>query len=218
MTESFADATAVARREAIGDDTAPVIFDSAVKPGWDIGGNANGGYLLAIAGRAMAETVGRPPLTITAHYLKPAPAGPCEVEVDDRAGRSSDGDRDGDHADGRHRDPAAARNVRRSDARRPGVQPRGPDRSAELRGFGDAAAPHGGPAAGHLRAPARADAPERCAGSARVSRPATARWPGGSPSPTTSRSTRSRCSSSPMRSRRPCSTPSCRWRGCRRSS
>ena len=87
MTESFADATAVVRRES-SSDGAPVVFDSAVKPGWDIGGNANGGYLLAIAGRAMSEVVGKPPLTLTAHYLKPAPAGPCEVEVTTiRAGR-----------------------------------------------------------------------------------------------------------------------------------
>ena len=49
--------------------------------GWDIGGNANGGYVLAIAGRAMADATGRPPLTVTAHYLAPAPAGPCEVVV-----------------------------------------------------------------------------------------------------------------------------------------
>lgn len=63
-------------------------FDADVRPGWDIGGNANGGYLLAIAGRAMAEVVGRPPLTVTAHYLAPAPDGPCTVEVDPvRVGR-----------------------------------------------------------------------------------------------------------------------------------
>lgn len=36
-------------------------FEAEIRPGWDIGGNANGGYLLAIAGRAMAEAVGRPP-------------------------------------------------------------------------------------------------------------------------------------------------------------
>src|SRR5690606_18815950 len=56
-------------------------FAAEVKPGWDIGGNANGGYLMAIAGRAMAEAVGRPPVTLTAHYLRPAPAGPCELDV-----------------------------------------------------------------------------------------------------------------------------------------
>ena len=56
-------------------------FSALVHEGWDIGGNANGGYLLAIAGRAMAETVGRPPVTLTAHYLRPAPSGPCSVDV-----------------------------------------------------------------------------------------------------------------------------------------
>jgi len=63
-------------------------FAAAVHDGWDIGGHANGGYLLALAGRAMAEAVGRPPLTITTHYLRPAPAGPCEIDVTTvRAGR-----------------------------------------------------------------------------------------------------------------------------------
>lgn len=63
-------------------------FSGLVNEGWDIGGNANGGYLLAIAGRAMAETVGRPPVTLTAHYLRPASAGPCSVDVSVvRAGR-----------------------------------------------------------------------------------------------------------------------------------
>jgi acyl-CoA thioesterase len=56
-------------------------FRADVADGWDIGGNANGGYLIAIAARAMAETAERPPLTITGHYLRPAPAGPCEIET-----------------------------------------------------------------------------------------------------------------------------------------
>ncbi len=63
-------------------------YTATVQPGWDIGGNANGGYLLAIAGRAMADAVGRPPLTITAHFLAPAPAGDCTIDVEVvRAGR-----------------------------------------------------------------------------------------------------------------------------------
>jgi len=70
----FTDATAV---RPIGEGR----FAANVHEGWDIGGNANGGYLLAIATRAMAEVVGRPPLTVTAHYLRPAPAGPCEIDV-----------------------------------------------------------------------------------------------------------------------------------------
>ena len=69
-------------------DTGEGQFDALIHDGWDIGGNANGGYLLAIAGRAMSEAVGRPPLTITAHYLAPAPAGPCRVVVETvRSGR-----------------------------------------------------------------------------------------------------------------------------------
>jgi len=78
MTGIFAEATAVTRT-ALSEGSGR--FDAEVKPGWDIGGNANGGYLMAIAGRAMAETVGRPPLSVTAHYLRPGPAGPCVVET-----------------------------------------------------------------------------------------------------------------------------------------
>ena len=70
--------TATERPEAGAEVTR---YAAEVTPGWDIGGNANGGYLMAIAGRAMAEAVGRPPLTLTAHYLRPAPAGPCDIEV-----------------------------------------------------------------------------------------------------------------------------------------
>lgn len=46
-------------------------------------GNANGGYLLAMMGRAMQQHSGRrDPFTVTAHYLAPAPAGSLEIEVD----------------------------------------------------------------------------------------------------------------------------------------
>lgn len=51
--------------------------------GWDIGGNANGGYLLALAVRAMAEASGRPhPVTVTAHYLAPGRPGPVLASTD----------------------------------------------------------------------------------------------------------------------------------------
>ena len=57
-------------------------FDAAIAPGWDIGGNANGGYLLALAGRAMAAAAGRPdPVTVTAHYLAPGKPGPVHVDT-----------------------------------------------------------------------------------------------------------------------------------------
>jgi hypothetical protein len=57
-------------------------YDADIATGWDIGGNANGGYLLAIAGRAMAAAAGRPdPVTITAHYLSPGKPGPVHVDT-----------------------------------------------------------------------------------------------------------------------------------------
>lgn len=71
---SFATDTVVAAR---GDGC----FDTAVRPGWDIAGNANGGYLLALAARAMAAHCGRPdPVTITAHYLSPGKVGDATVQ------------------------------------------------------------------------------------------------------------------------------------------
>lgn len=75
MAQGFRQATAVERRH---DGR----YAAEVHDGWDIGGHANGGYVLALAGRAMADAAGRPPLTITAHYLAPAPPGPCEIHVE----------------------------------------------------------------------------------------------------------------------------------------
>jgi acyl-CoA thioesterase len=58
------------------------VYASAICRNWDIGGKANGGYLLAIAARAMAAEIGRPdPVTITAHYLSPGSVGDVEVQV-----------------------------------------------------------------------------------------------------------------------------------------
>jgi acyl-CoA thioesterase len=76
------DASAVQRT---GEGT----WTGAIEPGWDIAGNANGGYLLTIAARAVAEAAGRPdPTTVTAHFL--APGQPGGVSIDAavvRAGR-----------------------------------------------------------------------------------------------------------------------------------
>ena len=90
MTGRFAADTAVSRRSTQTDGTGieTTTYTSDVKAGWDIGGNANGGYLMSIAGRAMADHLGRPPVTLTAHYLRPAAHGPCEVIVSTvRSGR-----------------------------------------------------------------------------------------------------------------------------------
>jgi acyl-CoA thioesterase len=78
----LADATAV---ERTGEGT----WQGAIEPGWDIGGNANGGYLLAIAGRTLAEATGRPdPTTVTGHFLAPGAPGPVTFDAGVvRAGR-----------------------------------------------------------------------------------------------------------------------------------
>ena len=58
-------------------------WSAEVSPRWNIGNNPNGGYLLALAVRAMQEASGRPdPLSTTAHYLSPPLAGPVTIEVD----------------------------------------------------------------------------------------------------------------------------------------
>jgi acyl-CoA thioesterase len=73
---TFASATAVTAR---GDGT----FTAEIAEGWEIAGNANGGYLLAIAARAVTVATGRPdPVTITGHFLAPGTRGPATVAVD----------------------------------------------------------------------------------------------------------------------------------------
>lgn len=55
---------------------------AAIRPGWDIGGRANGGYLLALAGRAGLLATGRPhPLAVSAHFLHAPEPGPVEAVI-----------------------------------------------------------------------------------------------------------------------------------------
>lgn len=57
-------------------------FSATIAPGWDIAGNANGGYLLAIAARAGSEAAGgRIPVSITAHFLAPGRPGPVSIDT-----------------------------------------------------------------------------------------------------------------------------------------
>lgn len=50
--------------------------------GWDINGNANGGYLMALAARGLRQVAGRPdPISVTAHYLSPGKAGPAQLDA-----------------------------------------------------------------------------------------------------------------------------------------
>lgn len=80
---SFAEATAVSRR-------GPHLYTAIIHDGWDILGVANGGYLMAIAGRAMAtEAGGRKLVSVTGHFMNPGSAGPVDIAVDTlKAGRT----------------------------------------------------------------------------------------------------------------------------------
>jgi acyl-CoA thioesterase len=50
--------------------------------GWRVGEVLNGGYLLAVAGRALVEALPHPdPLTVTGYFLAPTGLGPVECEV-----------------------------------------------------------------------------------------------------------------------------------------
>jgi hypothetical protein len=65
------------------DDATRVSLDGSceVHDGWDIGGNANGGYLLALGASGLRALAGRPdPVSITAHFLAPGRPGPAQVE------------------------------------------------------------------------------------------------------------------------------------------
>ena len=59
------------------------LYESTVEDRWDINGNANGGYLLALVANAMRAESGRAhPLSVSMHYLSPAPAGPAQSMVE----------------------------------------------------------------------------------------------------------------------------------------
>lgn len=82
-TSEFDRDTALRSRE-------PGVFDARISPGWGIVGAINGGYLKAILGRALTETLPHPdPLTVTAHFLSPTRPGPAVVRTETvRAGKS----------------------------------------------------------------------------------------------------------------------------------
>ena len=75
--ELFEKETAV---EAVGDN----LYRGELHEGWRVGAVPNGGYVLAIAGRALREVLPhKDPLTVNAFYLAPTVLGPvdCQVEV-----------------------------------------------------------------------------------------------------------------------------------------
>ena len=88
LIHEFDRATEIRRATLVAADGS-MNYLTKVHPGWDIMGNANGGYLLALVGRALVDATGRPDcVTITAHYLAPCPAGEARIAVQlVRAGR-----------------------------------------------------------------------------------------------------------------------------------
>jgi acyl-CoA thioesterase len=70
---SFASATAIHSEEHP--------FTAQIHDGWDVVGNANGGYLMALGARAMSIAAAQPhPITLTAHYLSPGRPGPVTID------------------------------------------------------------------------------------------------------------------------------------------
>ncbi|MCE9622416.1 MAG: thioesterase family protein [Actinomycetia bacterium] len=66
------------------DDATRVSADgaAAIHDGWDINGNANGGYLLALAASRLRAVSGSPdPLSVTGHYLAPGTPGPVQIDA-----------------------------------------------------------------------------------------------------------------------------------------
>lgn len=66
------------------------VYDIDLSAGWTIISAVNGGYLLAVLGRALADTLPHPdPFTISAHYLTASQPGPAVVRTEVvRSGRT----------------------------------------------------------------------------------------------------------------------------------
>ncbi|MYR56021.1 thioesterase family protein, partial [Streptomyces sp. SID625] len=86
-------ASAPAVRATIGDsefdrDTAvvrraPGVYDIDLSAGWTIINAVNGGYLLAVLGRALADALPHSdPFTVSAHYLTASRPGPAVVRTE----------------------------------------------------------------------------------------------------------------------------------------
>lgn len=75
-THTFDRDTAVAVREGGG-------FDAVVSDHYNIGPVPNGGYVMSLALRAIAERMpDRDPVSLTTHFLRPAVVGPARIEVE----------------------------------------------------------------------------------------------------------------------------------------
>lgn len=60
----------------------PQVFEAQISDGWSTIGAVHGGYLKAIAGRALAAALPHPdPFTVTAHYLAATQPGPAVIRT-----------------------------------------------------------------------------------------------------------------------------------------
>ncbi|MEU2495184.1 thioesterase family protein [Streptomyces sp. NPDC007883] len=66
------------------------VYDAELSAGWTIITAVNGGYLLALLGRALGEALPHPdPFTVSAHYLSPSEPGPAVIRTETiRTGRT----------------------------------------------------------------------------------------------------------------------------------
>lgn len=72
----FAEATALAPTSETGG------FEGAIHEGWDIVGNANGGYTMSMFARAaLLQSQRRDVISVSAHFLSPGIVGPITVDV-----------------------------------------------------------------------------------------------------------------------------------------
>ncbi|MCB5908404.1 thioesterase family protein [Streptomyces pinistramenti] len=68
--------TAVVRR-------APGVYDARLPAGWTVVHAVNGGFLLALMGRALGDTLPHPdPFSVTAHYLTASVPGPAVIRTE----------------------------------------------------------------------------------------------------------------------------------------
>ncbi|MEU6704015.1 thioesterase family protein [Streptomyces wuyuanensis] len=72
------------------DPGVPGVYDAELSAGWTIITAVNGGYLLALLGRALGDALPHPdPFTVSAHYLSPSEPGPAVIRTETiRTGRT----------------------------------------------------------------------------------------------------------------------------------
>ena len=76
MRYAFDEATAIA-------ETGPGHYSARLHEGWGVWDTVNGGYVAAVAAQAMIHSAGKPhPMSLTAHFIRPAKAGPVTIITD----------------------------------------------------------------------------------------------------------------------------------------